>query len=110
MPLTRRNFLATTAVTPAVAAVQGAPASSTAKSSAKPPHILFILVDQLTPFMTSPYGQKAAITPNLDRLAREGVVFENAYCNAPLCVPSRMSMFSGRLPVAIDAWDNAWEL
>jgi choline-sulfatase len=75
----------------------------------KPPNILFILVDQMTPFMIGPYGQRAAITPNLDRLARSGVVFDNAYCNAPLCVPSRMSMFAGRLPNAIESWDNASE-
>jgi len=76
----------------------------------KPPHILFILVDQMTPFLIGPYGQRAAITPHLDRLARNGVVFENAYCNAPLCVPSRMSMFAGRLPNAVEVWDNASEL
>ena len=64
----------------------------------------------MTPFMIGPYGQKAAITPNLDRLARDGVVFDNAYCNSPLCVPSRMSMFTGKLANDIDVWDNAAEL
>jgi choline-sulfatase len=108
MPLTRRDFLASTAVTPAVAAAQSAPAAAS-KPSGKPPHILFIMVDQMTPFMTSVYGQKAAITPNLDRLAQRGMVFDNAYCNAPLCVPSRMSMFAGRLPNNIEVWDNASE-
>lgn len=73
------------------------------------PNILFIMVDQLTPFMIGPYGQRAAITPNLDRLAREGAVFDNAYCNAPLCVPSRTSMFTGRLPARVESWDNASE-
>lgn len=88
----------------------GAAASQSAAGGGRPPHILFILVDQMTPFLTSPYGERAAIMPNVDRLARQGVVFENAYCNAPLCVPSRMSLFSGRLPVAIESWDNASEL
>ena len=37
-------------------------------------------------------------TPALDRLAAEGVVFENAYCNSPLCGPSRLSMMAGLLP------------
>lgn len=93
---------------PAVAAARpGSPAPQA--RGGKPPHILFILVDQMTPFMIGPYGQRAAITPNLDRLARNGVVFDNAYCNAPLCVPSRMSMFTGRLPNAIECWDNASE-
>src|SRR5512137_1353511 len=107
MDLTRRSFLATTAAGPAVQSA-GQPAAG--RAAGKPPHILFILVDQMTPFMIGPYGQRAAITPNLDRLARSGTVFENAYCNAPLCVPSRMSMFAGRLPNAIETWDNASEL
>jgi choline-sulfatase len=79
------------------------------QSGGKPPNILFILVDQMTPFMIGPYGQRAAITPNLDRLARNGTLYENAYCNAPLCVPSRTSVFSGRLPASVESWDNASE-
>jgi choline-sulfatase len=86
-----------------------APAQPPTKTD-RPPNILFIMVDQMTPFMIGPYGQKAAITPNLDRLARDGVVFDNAYCNSPLCVPSRMSMFTGKLANDIDVWDNAAEL
>ena len=75
----------------------------------KPPNILFILVDQMTPFMTGPYGSRVARTPNIDRLARDGTVFENAYCNSPLCVPSRASMWSGRLPASIQSFDNGSE-
>ncbi len=103
--MTRRTLMqlpATAALMPETRAAQPA-------RSGRPPHILFILVDQMTPFMIGPYGQRAAITPNMDRLARGGVVFDNAYCNAPLCVPSRMSMFAGRLPNAIESWDNASE-
>ena len=48
--------------------------------------------------------------PHLDRLAEDGIVFENAYCNFPLCAPSRFSMLSGRLPSRIGAFDNAAEL
>jgi choline-sulfatase len=73
------------------------------------PNIIFVMADQMTPFMTGPYGQKVAHTPHLDALARMGTVFENAYCNSPLCVPSRMSMFAGRLPSRIGAYDNASE-
>ncbi|MGH9662996.1 MAG: sulfatase-like hydrolase/transferase, partial [Bryobacteraceae bacterium] len=67
------------------------------------------MADQMTPFMTGPYGQRAARTPNLDRLARAGTVFEHAYCNSPLCVPSRTSMFAGRHVSKIGAFDNASE-
>jgi choline-sulfatase len=84
-------------------------ARTKAPSGGKPPNILFIMADQVTPFMLSPYGQRAAIMPNLDRLALEGAVFDNAYCNAPLCVPSRTSMFGGRLTAAVESWDNASE-
>ena len=49
-------------------------------------------------------------TPNLDRLAAEGVVFQNAYCNSPLCTPSRMSFMTGRYVHHIGAWDNSTPL
>ncbi len=75
----------------------------------KLPDILLIMADQMTPFMTSPYGQRAARTPNLARLAAEGALFENAYCNSPLCVPSRTSMFTSRLPSSVQSYDNASE-
>lgn len=108
--MTRRTLMQLPA---AAAARPAAPAPQTREAQpakTRSPNILFILVDQMTPFMIGPYGQRAAVTPNLDRLARNGVVFDNAYCNAPLCVPSRMSMFAGRLPNAIEVWDNASEL
>lgn len=50
------------------------------------------------------------MTPNLDRLAKEGVVFDNAYCNSPLCAPSRFVMVTGQLPSKIGAYDNAADL
>ena len=76
---------------------------------AKRPNILFIMVDQLAPQVLSAWGGSRARTPHLDRLAEEGVVFENAYCNFPLCAPARFSMLSGRFPSRIGAFDNAVE-
>ncbi len=76
----------------------------------KKPNILVIQVDQMTPFILPMHGDKMAITPNIDALAASGVVFDNNYCNFPLCVPSRMSMLTGRLSSAIAQWDNAVEL
>ncbi len=96
-----------TSIETANAAQSAAPPAQAAKG--KQPNIIFIMVDQMTPFMMSSYGQRAAITPNLDRLARSGSIFDNAYCNSPLCVPSRTSMFSGRLAASVQAWDNASE-
>src|SRR5438477_13030606 len=110
--MTRRTLmqLPAAAAAPSLNAdANAAAAQSTPANGGRKPHILFLMVDQMTPFMIGPYGQRAAITPNLDRLARGGATFDNAYCNAPLCVPSRTSMFSGRLPSAVEAWDNASE-
>ena len=45
------------------------------------PNILLIVVDQLTAFVLNAYGGKVLRTPHIDRLAMDGVVFENAYCN-----------------------------
>lgn len=73
------------------------------------PDILFIQVDQLLAQSLACYGDPVAKTPNLDRLAADGVVFETAYCNFPLCAPSRFSMASGLLPSRIGAYDNGNE-
>jgi choline-sulfatase len=48
--------------------------------------------------------------PNLQRLARDAVVFDSAYCNSPLCAPSRYALMTGQLPSRIGAYDNAAEL
>ncbi len=73
------------------------------------PNILLFIVDQLTAFALQSYGGTVCRTPHLDALAERGVVFENAYCNYPLCAPSRFSFMSGRLPSRIGAFDNGAE-
>lgn len=74
------------------------------------PNILFIQADQLTAFVLRTYRDDAqAITPNLDKLAAEGVVMENAYSPSPLCCPARASQFSGRLPSTHEVWGNGAE-
>ncbi|WP_417729572.1 choline-sulfatase [Roseovarius sp.] len=74
------------------------------------PNILFIQADQLTAFVLSMYRDDAqAKTPNLDALAAEGVVMENAYSNSPICCPARASQFSGRLPSTHEVWGNGAE-
>ena len=72
------------------------------------PNILLIQADQLKPQVLPGYGGPA-VTPHLDRLCGDGVVFENAYCNFPLCAPSRFSMLAGMLPSWVRAFDNAAE-
>ena len=70
------------------------------------PNLLFIFSDQHTKKIASCYGDKIIKTPNLDRIAKTGVIFNNAYCPSPLCVPSRMSLLSGRYPSQQEVWMN----
>ena len=71
------------------------------------PNILFIMVDQLAAPALPFYGHPIVKTPHLTALAEEGVVFENAHCNSPLCAPSQFSMLTGQLPSRIGEYDNA---
>ena len=73
------------------------------------PNILFIQTDQLTAFALASYGNQVCQTPHLDQLAAQGVVFERAYCNYPLCSPSRFSMLTGKLASEVGAFDNGCE-
>jgi len=73
----------------------------------KQPNILFIMADQMSALALGAYGNPIAKTPNIQSLAENGVVFQNAYCNSPLCAPSRASMLTGKLPSQIGAYDNA---
>jgi choline-sulfatase len=70
------------------------------------PSLLFIFSDQHAQHVAGCYGDRHGATPHLDRLASEGVVFDNAYCPSPICVPSRMSMLTARHPSAQDCWTN----
>ena len=64
----------------------------------KRPNILWICTDQQRFDTLGCYGNKFVKTPNIDRLAASGVRFTNAYCQAPVCAPSRASMLTGRYP------------
>ena len=73
------------------------------------PNILVVMADQMAARALPVYGHPVVKAPNLEALAQRGVVFENAYCNFPLCAPSRFSLLSGRLASKIDAFDHAAE-
>lgn len=62
------------------------------------PNFVFILTDDISARDLSVYGNKAIETPNLDRMAKEGLVFENAYLTTSSCSPSRNSIITGRYP------------
>ncbi|WP_175477002.1 choline-sulfatase [Ruania alba] len=71
------------------------------------PNVLVIMADQMVAELTGVYGHPVVRTPNLDRLAQQGVRFDAAYCPVPVCSPSRSSMLSGRFASTNCAWDNA---
>jgi len=77
-----------------------------AQSAAKRPNVLFIAIDDLRPALGC-YGDATAITPNIDRLASRGTVFNRAYCQQALCNPSRVSLMTGRRPDTLRVWDLA---
>ena len=83
MELSRRDFL------------NAAPLAAMQTRRAKP-NILFILADDLGCYDVGCYGQKLIRTPNIDRLAREGMRFTQCYCGATVCAPSRNTLMTGQ--------------
>ncbi len=73
------------------------------------PNILLIQADQLAAGALPCYGNPVVQSPNIDALAEDGVIFESAYCNNPICAPSRFSMLSGQHTSSIQAFDNGAE-
>ncbi len=69
-------------------------------------NILYIMTDQQTASAMSCTGNLDLHTPNMDRLAQNGIMFSNAYCSAPLSTPSRASMFTGYMPSQIGLSEN----
>jgi len=74
------------------------------------PNIVFIIADDMAWDDCGAYGNKAVRTPNLDRLAREGMRFDRAFLTASSCSPSRSSMITGRYPHSTDAEQLHWPL
>lgn len=70
------------------------------------PNILWICTDQQRFDTLGCYGNSFVRTPNLDRLARQGVLFEQAYAQSPVCTPSRVSFMTGRYPRTTGILEN----
>lgn len=69
------------------------------------PNILLFLTDDHAPWSLPAYGHSEMTTPNFDRLAREGVVFENAFTPCPVCSPARACLMTGRTPSQVGVHD-----
>lgn len=82
---------------------------STSLSFARP-NVLLIAVDDLNDWVGFLDGHPQIQTPNMDRLAKRGVVFSNAHCAAPLCCPSRAAVFSGRQPFQTGVYKNQHQI
>jgi arylsulfatase A-like enzyme len=76
-------------------------AQSVGSRASDKPNLLVIIADDHGGGTLGIEGDPRRATPNLDALAREGILFERAYCNSPLCTPSRQSLITGMLPHSI---------
>ena len=69
-------------------------------------NVLFIAVDDLNDWVNCMGGREGVHTPNMDRLAKRGVLFTNAHCSAPSCNPSRVSIMTGVSPSTSGVYNN----
>jgi N-sulfoglucosamine sulfohydrolase len=76
------------------------PAGKTDENTTERPNILWIVSEDNGPFLGC-YGDELATTPTLDKLASEGILYENAFANAPVCAPARSTIISGMYPPSL---------
>jgi choline-sulfatase len=77
----------------------------TAASQPQPPNIVFIAIDDLNDWVGCLGGHPDARTPHIDALAARGILFRNAHCQVPVCMASRVSVFSGRLAATTGCYE-----
>ena len=95
---TRREFLKNAGAVAAGMALGALPVL--ADEARKKPNVVFIFADQLRSMTLGCYGDKQAITPNLDKMASEGMLFKNAISTWPVCSPFRGMLLTGRYPMS----------
>ncbi len=108
---TRRDFLKVMGLGAAALALGGCTGTSQlfgSRAGKKRPNILFCLADDWSWPHASIAGDKVVKTPTFDRVAREGVLFENAFVTAPSCTPSRGSIVTGQWHWRLEEGGNLW--
>ena len=104
-PFTRRDFLSTSLKAGAAAFTTGLLPKYRAGANCQY-NVLFIIVDDLRPLLGC-YGHPEMHTPNIDALAERGTLFNRAYCQLPICNPSRTSILTGLRPDTIRVFSNS---
>ncbi|RYD30534.1 MAG: iduronate-2-sulfatase, partial [Verrucomicrobiaceae bacterium] len=102
-PILLRAITLVLAILPAVGLRSAAAATDPAPAKL---NVLLICVDDLKPLLGC-YGNKTVKSPNIDRLAARGVVFDRAYCNQAVCAPSRNTLLTGVRPSTTGIYDLA---
>ncbi len=97
-PRSPRSWLAAAWLFGCIGTAAAETPSGDRQSTASAPNVLLIAIDDLNDWVGCMGGHPDARTPNIDRLASRGTLFTNAHCQAPICGPSRASLFSGLLP------------
>lgn len=107
--ISRREFLKGSVAAAALSAIPGSELWA-AEPGAKKPNVIFVFADQLRSHALGCYGEKQAKTPNIDRMAAEGMRFTNAISTWPVCSPYRGMLLTGRFPMSNGVIENNYPL
>src|SRR3954452_23498488 len=77
-------------------AIAAAAVARTGRAAAAPPNILFMMADDHASHAISAYGSRINTTPNIDRIAQQGMRFDNCFCTNSICAPSRAVILTGQ--------------
>ena len=103
--INRRTFMKE--ATAGIACVALSSAARYAMADERPLNVVVLMSDEHNPKYTSLLGHPLLENPNMERMAAQGVVFENGYCPSPLCLPSRSAFMSGRRVHDIQCYNNS---
>jgi len=109
-PISRRNFIETAGIASASLIAGGRGQAAVTGATSKKPNIIFVFADQLRYTSMGCSGNKIVKTPNFDRMAQQGLVFDNAFANHPLCSPYRANLLTGKYGFKNGVPDNEYHL